>query len=216
MLKQYYKCLLYCILSIALLGCSTNQFPLFISDSSNKKELEPTSFLKSGTLLLSHRVPTKSSIIGMDNNHPTVAPLIGYFPPAIGYVPTKDELWIKISSKEKKLFLMKGKENSLEIQAEGKISVSKGKYLLQQKQKNPLWYAPDSYFSKRLLNIPEQTDRTRYRRGAYGEFALYATDSFVIHSAPIWTEEVGGLKIKASDISLLYSQIQIGTPVVVN
>jgi len=189
-------------------------------------------FLDSGTIILSHQVPTKAKSLAQapapiaeevqtasedkpDIKRTPLAPLVGYFPPAPTYLPADNETWLEINQKTKVLTLYKGKGVVKEIHGEGNVSIAPGDYYLQHKQKAPLWYAPNEYFAKRQLSIPSSSDRLRYRRGALGKFALFPTTTFPIHCAPLWTEDVGGLRLSATDLSSIYYMLPVGAPIVV-
>ena len=81
------------------------------------------------------------------------------------------------------------------------------------KQRNPLWYAPDSYFKARLLPLPAEGDRSRFRRGALGEFVLFVDKDTPIHSGPFGSEEIGGIRLEEDDISRLYYQLELGATI---
>ena len=210
----------------ALSGCGVSG--LFSSGSDSARSSAAT-FLESGSIILSHQVPKQQTealaqLESADSERvvpqragasPVMAPLIGYFPPTNGFVPADNETWMEISAASQKISLFHGKTLVKEIQGEGDVAIARGDYFLQHKQKHPVWYAPDSYFAKRLLNVPPAGDRLRYRRGALGDFALYPTTSFPIHSAALWTEEVGGLRVSPEDLASLYLELPVGAPIVI-
>lgn len=208
MMKLSLYLLIICVFSIV--SCSSLTYP-FHSASS---------FKSSGTIVMSHRVPDNASFSNLSNSDklassPSLfAPLIGYFP-AMSYLPADNEIWIEISRSEKKISIYKGKETLKDIKAEGNVELDAGEYYLQHKQKQPLWYASDDYFKNRKLEVPDSSARLRYRKGALGRYALYPTTNFPIHCAPIWTEEVGGLKVSLNDMVDIYSMIPVGAPIIV-
>lgn len=164
--------------------------------------------------LLAEDVLAQASVAKPDS--PAVmAPLIGYFPPLMSFVPAENEVWLEVDRATAKISLYKGHEVVKQIQGEGVVSMNAGEYFLQHKQKQPLWYAPNEYFTKRQLAVPATENRLRYRRGALGELALYPTTTFPIHSAPLWSDEVGGLRISAADLASIYFMLPVGAPVVV-
>lgn len=183
------------------------------------------SYLESGTIIISHQVPEKGTNVSLASTEEeqtfestpskTLAPLVGYFPPAVTYLPADNETWLEINRETRMLVLYKGKGVIKEIQGEGQVSIAPGDYYLQHKQKQPLWYAPNEYFAKRQLTVPSSNDRLRYRRGALGKFALFPTTTFPIHCAPIWTEDVGGLRVSSTDLSSIYYMLPVGAPIVV-
>lgn len=144
-----------------------------------------------------------------------MAPLVGYFPPAGVFVPAENETWIEINRERGLLSVFRGKEVVKEAKTEGSVSLPEGDYYLQHKQAQPLWYAPNDYFKKRQLLVPEAENRLRYRRGALGQFALYPTTTFPIHCGPIWSEDVGGLRVSPQDMASIYHLVPLGSPVVV-
>lgn len=143
------------------------------------------------------------------------APLVGFFPLSIQFKPADNEVWMQIVKEKNQIEVYKGKELIKSISAEGSIALAPGEYPLQHKQRNPLWYAPDEYFSKRELRVPPRGDHFRYRRGALGNYAVYPTMDFVIHSGPFWSEEVGGLKVSEADLASIFVMLYVGTPVIV-
>lgn len=78
------------------------------------------------------------------------------------------------------------------------------------KQENPLWYAPDSYFTERGLAIPSPVAEGRFRRGALGPFALFLDSGIPIHTGPFWSREVGGLRISEEAGEALFALIPLG------
>lgn len=168
-------------------------------------------FLASGTIIISHSVPDRET----SQPETALAPLIGYFPPAASYLPADNETWLEIDRNSKKVNVYKGKSLIKQIAAEGQVSIDVGEYYLQRKQKQPLWYASDEYFQKRQLSTPTAGDRLRYRKGALGKYALYPTTTFPIHCGPVWSDDVGGLRISSNDLSSIYYMLPVGAPIVV-
>ncbi len=217
-----------------LSACSSFQLGSTAADSLKVASATKSRFLKSGTIILSHALPSEGSgqiqspVVELASNSeapagrrqnqakPKIfAPLIGYFPPAHAYLPADNETWLEVDSRKKKLTLFKGKSAIKEIAGEGDVSIGEGDYYLQHKQKQPLWYAPDDYFTKRKLNVPGAGDRLRYRRGALGSYALYPTTTFPIHCGPVWSSDVGGLRVSAAELSSIYYMLPVGAPIVV-
>ncbi|HQH29108.1 MAG TPA: L,D-transpeptidase [Oligoflexia bacterium] len=204
-------------------GCSVSDVTLVPPPGSVKSaslKLD-NRYLESGTIILSHVIPEKQSspvrelASGGDADPKLMAPLIGYFPPSLGYLPADNETWLEIVRESKKLVLHRGNSVVKELQAEGAIDLSPGEYYLQNPLKDPLWYAPDEYFKKRKLRVPPDGDRMRYRRGALGKYALYITTTFPIHCGSVWTEDVGGLRVSTADMSAIYYMLPMGTPVII-
>ena len=223
---------------LALSGCSTvrstfsdvasifDSGKLFGSGSGK-------SFSDSGTIIISRQAPPASGegvasaraaereqlasamTPTAESGQRLMAPLVGYFPPAGVFVPAENETWIEINRELGVLSVYRGKEVVKEAKTEGSVSLPEGDYYLQHKQAQPLWYAPNEYFKKRQLLVPEAENRLRYRRGALGQFALYPTTTFPIHCGPIWSEDVGGLRVSPQDMASIYHLVPLGSPVVV-
>jgi hypothetical protein len=216
---------------LVLNACSAThfvEFPWFGKTTELANiEQKNVNYLKSGSILLSHKIPKRLDSQALSIKQETLqtqpkaddislmAPLIGFFPPAETYIPAENETWIEIISSEKKIVLHKGRTPIKEMRAEGDIPIEPGEYFLQHKQKNPLWYAPDTYFTRRNLTPPEQGNRLKYRKGALGKFAIYPTTSFPIHCAPVWSEDVGGLRVSLAELSSIYHIVPLGAPVVI-
>lgn len=182
-------------------------------------------FLQSGTIIISRQVPDpeaapQPTVLSGDDTAPTttsrlMAPLVGYFPPGGTFVPAENETWIEINRQRNVLSVFRGKELVKEAKTEGSVGLPEGDYVLRHKQSRPLWYAPNDYFKKRQLLVPDTENRLRYRRGALGQFALYPTTTFPIHCGPIWSEDVGGLRVSPQDMASIYHLVPLGTPVVI-
>lgn len=189
-----------------------------ILSSCSLSKLKNKDFAESGTIIISHQIPLKESslaISSLNAEEKLFSPLIGYFPPTLSYLPAENETWLEINKQESKVSLYKGTVIIKEMKAEGLANLPTGDYFLQRKQKEPLWYAPDNYFTSRQIKVPSPDDKLRYRKGALGKFALFPTTSFPIHCAPLWSEDVGGLKVAPTDLASIYYMIQVGAPVVV-
>ncbi len=172
-------------------------------------------FAPSGTIVLSRQLPDLLEVASIEEKHSsTMAPLIGYVPPSSAFLPADNETWLEINRETLLVSLHKGKEVIQAVQGEGKIALKPGIYPLQQKQKSPVWYASDEYFTKRALPVPKE-EEARYLRGALGPYALYLDTTFPIHSSAVWSDEVGGVRISRMELSAIYDQLPIGTSVVV-
>ena len=136
---------------------------------------------------------------------------------ALGFVPTYQSApgnWLLIDTVKRTISLMDGEKIAITSPAEfGAGSLKPGSYSLLHKQRNPLWYAPESYFISRRLPVPPDGDRSRFRRGALGDFVLYVDKDTPIHSGELWSGDVGGLKLDDNTLSRIFYLIQIGSPV---
>lgn len=180
-----------------------------------KVELSGKRFADSGTIILSQVAPAKNAPSTAGSGATNFAPLIGYFPPASAYLPADNETWLEINRSTKKVSVYRGGTTIKEIQAEGAIPVEPGDYYLDYKQKDPRWYAPDEYFLKRKLTVPPTDSPLRYRRGALGKYALFPKADFPIHCAPVWTDDVGGLRVSVADLSSIYYLLPYKAAVVI-
>ncbi len=205
--RKYFSTLLIFCLAFGLTACTH-------SSGTNDE------FLTSGSIILSHQIDSveKRDQIASAEITPEGtlhAPLIGYIPPLVGFLPAENEAWLEIDTQSKSLIVYRGKELVKSVPVEGVIGLKAGVYALQHKQKKAAWYAPDAYFTKRGLPVPGSQDRSRFRKGALGQYVLYPTTKFAIHSAPVWSDEVGGLRIAKADMSSIYFMLPIGATVVV-
>lgn len=192
-------------------------------------------FLESGSIIISRRLPsegeinstleghafnlnlppTDPSILPVGDGTPLFAPLLGYIPPVAGFLAAENEAWLEVNRETRLLAVYKGETLIKQIQGEGTVPLEPGNYALQYKQTKPVWYASDEYFRRRHLTVPPGDDHLRYRRGALGPFALYPNDAFPIHSAPVWSDDVGGLRVPQSELREVYYLLPVGSTVVV-
>lgn len=143
-------------------------------------------------------------------NHSASQELLGFMP-----IPRTmhSGAWISLDSDKGFLSVMNGDKQMSAVAGQGFENLKPGTYQLLHKQKNALWYAPDSYFSARGLDIPAQGDRSRYRRGALGDFVLYINKDTPIYSGPVWDPEIGGVRISEDDMARLYHSVDVGSSV---
>ena len=208
-------------------GCSTMQryaqapLSLFALNLQAKEgEAGKRGYLESGTIILSRVMPEaqpgrRATTLATQKRFPGMAPLVGYVPPARGFFPGKNEVWLSIDRISKDIRLLRGDIILGGTKAQGDVSLQPGRYALKHKQSKPLWYAPDSYFKNRALAVPRVNSQLRYRRGALGELALYPTTTFPIHSGQVWSKEVGGLKIDERQLSMIYKELPLGAAIIV-
>jgi hypothetical protein len=188
------------LLSLALSACLRYHVD---QSASNKVSLG------NGEILLARAVP---GVVDLGPKSQLRA--MGFLPS--GIYPTISGPWLEISRDEKLVRLMNGADVVREIVAEGVSRLQPGNFSIVLKQRAPLWYAPDSYFSNRALPLPKSGDQDRYRRGALGEFALFIAENIPLHSGPVDTDEVGGVRIlSGEDMSRVYYTLAIGSSVVV-
>ena len=183
---------------LSLCSCSTMQ------DSSDN-------FLNSGSIVISKILPSENISTAQSDidDFEGMNQLLGYFPPSEEFTPAFNETWLEI--RKGKASLMQGGVVIDRINVEGLNLAKSGYYFVNSKELEPLWAAPSTYFTSRGLSIPENNKRS----GAYGEMAIFTTGGLVLHSAPVWTSEVGGLKFSQKKLTKLFSSLPLGSQIVV-
>ncbi len=132
----------------------------------------------------------------------------------LGFIPVDSDRqgkWLSIDASKGVISLMEGQETIASAQTDGKIKLEPGRYTILHKQRSPLWYAGDSYFTKRGLEVPGAGDKSRYRRGALGDFALFIDKETSLHSSLVWSDEVGGLRVSDEELRKIYYSVDIGS-----
>lgn len=200
-----------------LCSCSSIQLPSF----SAKQQI---AFRESGSIILSRPMPSAEGLsfakaispdTGTIERQRVMAPLLGYFPPTKDYLPAVNESWLEVDRKNSTITLYEGKNAVRKVNAEGQVTIHSGDYFLLHKDKQPKWYASDEYFHARGLSVPPELDATRYLRGALGPVALYPVAGFPIHSSPLWSKDVGGLRVLPSELTPLFDSLEVGARIVV-
>jgi len=196
------------ILTSALCSCSAAKKPADLAAPGSP-------YLSSGTIVLSRQVPSELTSAQIAEPNQSYSPVVGYIPPLSGILPASNEFWVEIDTHAMTVSVFRGDEKVKSVQAEGTVPLAPGKYALQYKQKFPTWYAPNSYFEKRKLDVPSEQDKSRFRKGALGDYALYPTSEFAIHCSPVPSSDVGGIRLPKQELSSLFQQLPLGTSVVV-
>ena len=178
--------------ALAMTACSS-------SPTATSTEQQSTLQLASGGLVSINRV----------------APAISSPSLLFGFMPEKDQknTWLEINTTNKEVYLFEKGELVQKAKVEGNLDFEPGRYQIKHKQRSALWYAGDDYFLSRQLPVPEVGNRERYRRGALGDFALFLDTETPIHSSPIWTAEVGGLKLEDQQMRKIYYALEVGSVV---
>lgn len=156
-------------------------------------------WLKSGQITISKAAPSVSA--------PRTLNMLGFLP----VLGSHAGIWLSIDTQSKKVELMDGNRLISSSMVEEAQNISPGSFQVLHMQKDALWYAPDQYFMKRSLPIPSQGDKARFRRGALGEYAIFLNKDTPIHSGPVYTEEIGGIRLKEADLSKIFYQLQVGS-----
>lgn len=181
-----------------LIGCSS------LSDRS----ANPNSFawLNSGELTFGGAVPTAKQ------KSPSLSKRTDYNQYAYGFSPTapagSKSLILDTSRKTAKL-MQAGKEIA-RAKLLDSSGMTPGEYQVAHKQRNPLWYAPQDYFSSRGISVPVEGDKRRYLRGAFGDFALFVSPSEAIHSGPFSLSELNGARVEEQDFAKIFYLVEVG------
>jgi hypothetical protein len=174
---------------ILLSGCSKS--PNITSDQKY--------WLKSGQITISRALPSVSA--------PRSLNMLGFLP----VLGSHAGIWLSIDTSAKKVELMDGNRLISASDIEDAQDIGHGSFQVLHMQKDALWYAPDQYFIKRNMSVPGQGDKARFRRGALGEYAIFLNKDTPIHSGPVYSEEIGGIRLKENDLSKIFYQLQIGS-----
>lgn len=184
---------------VALLpGCGLNQ-------SAVKQELnvESANWQSAGSISLFRPVPIFTGDVEATS-------LLGFAPAPSIHLGS----WLKINKGSETISLYDGNRQVISAKM-ATANLIPGQYTMMHKQQDPTWYAPDSYFSARGLDIPSEGEASRYLRGALGPYALFLSPETPLHCGPIDTTEIGGAKISEEPLAELYASVAVGTPVVV-
>lgn len=151
----------------------------------------------------------------------------------VGQVPKFSKR--SVSSSKKILSITQSEDNSLVIdRLSGTLLLSRGNKILRKFEflkglgklkkgaltvasieESPVWNAPDEYFTNRNMDIPEIGAIERELKGALGEIALRLSDNTILHNSPIWTNEIGGIKVSDNELKILSNYLKVGSKVLV-
>ena len=181
--KPYIKVL---VLASLLTACST---------TTNKTN--DVSYLQDGMIVISRSMPDPVSQVPET---------------ILGFMPANSRgTWIQIDSKLQQLKLMQGQTEALSFNIKLGKNITPGTFKLIHKQERPTWYATDDYFTNRGIAVPATSSRQRYLKGALGNQALFLGESLSIHSAPLWCEEVGGIRIEDKNLQEIYHRLELNS-----
>jgi len=186
-------------------SCSLAALVLFASGCSGALggRRGNAAWLESGALALSRPVPPAMTAMKRPDNAPQTAP------PTASLEVTQ----LVVSRSDRTIALIQPGSSPLVFKTEGAQSLPGGSFSITLKEADPLWYAPNEYFTNRSLQVPAQGSRARFMRAALGHRALYLNDQTPIHSGPVWLKEIGGLRLKQQEMEQLYSMVNVGTRV---
>lgn len=221
MKRQLYLSLLL-ILSSSLAACSTTGVAAIDyqdeAQSSDLSQSQTASIVNhSGTIILSGSIPSTDAEYQDVNLR--YAPLLGYASAPQSkmasdvhdYTPAINEYWLAISRDDNRVQVRRGDEHLGEYRIAGASEVTPGSYFVRSMDLNPSWYAPDEYFLSRELVVPSPGSSQRFRRGALGRAAIFASKDMVLHSSPVWTPEVGGIRLEQDSIKALFDLLGTGS-----
>lgn len=177
---------------------------LFIGLSACARQAAPapaTDWLSDGSIVISRPLPAAGAL--------AMQPVLGFIPIYRSHTGT----WLSIDTSARSMALMEGDKALFSASGQGIERVRPGSYQLLHKQTRPVWYAPDSYFTERALPVPSQADSVRFRRGALGDFAIFFNKDTPIHNAPVWSDDVGGIRMSDTDITRIYYTLDIGSEI---
>jgi lipoprotein-anchoring transpeptidase ErfK/SrfK len=185
---------------VTLFGC------VFLGCSQAGIEKQQTSLWKtSGSFTIARAAPS----VSQGSEHGV---LMGFMPSELNSSTPKGK-WIRVDRASNSLVLMDGTSSVTSAQVDGIDRMHSGKYQVIHKQKDPMWYAPDSYFANRHLEVPGKMDRERFRRGALGSYVVYFDKQTPLHSSPIPCDEVGGVRMDEKNMVEFYSQLPVGAEI---
>lgn len=157
----------------------------------------------SGMVAISRNAPAP----GSEGSHSTLS----FIPAALHGTPSGS--WLSIDREHSAIQLMKGDQVVYKLKGDGFAELKGGLYKVKHKQRNPLWYAPDSYFQERNLQPPAEGDKSRFRRGALGDFVIFIDQETPIHAGPIWLPDIGGIRMDEADLSKIYYSLEVGSEI---
>jgi hypothetical protein len=196
-LKRRVQRIVGCTIAGTLCGCAL----LHSSEPARKSQ---RAWISSGVLALSRPVPE-------------VAPAqLSSSATMLGFMPNKHSTSgavVVIERASHSVQILSSTDEQRHLSAEGTEGLKPGVYSVQLKQTDPVWYAPASYFEVRGLAVPGEGDKQRFLRGALGSRALFIDKETAIHEGPLWSSEVGGLRLDPEDMSALYEALNVGSRV---
>lgn len=197
---------LQCVAVVALIGFSLTACSSYLNSSLNDGEDNPNSrtWVQNGMVTISRAAPPASG-------KASERAMLGFVPATLNGTPTGS--WLSIDKETHDINLMKNDQVVSKLKGEGLDKLEAGLYKVKHKQRNPLWYAPDTYFQERNQQPPAEGDKARFRRGALGEFVVFIDQDTPIHSGPLWLQEIGGIKMDEADLSKIYYSLEVGSTI---
>ncbi len=196
-------------LAVALISGSA-----ILTGCSSTQSTEQNTWQEDGMIVLARPAPKieQQSVYASKNKSHNV----------FGFLPSLEagnKPWLLLSTSEKQLKLMQGKDLKLAVtidtDAIDTSGLKGGVYQIIHKQRHPVWHASEEYFKARKLNAPAEGDSGRLLKGALGDFALFTDKELPIHSGPIQLPELGGLRLEEEDIARIYYHLEVGAQFIV-
>jgi hypothetical protein len=176
-------------LLLLMTGCATSSFNPGVGET----------WLPDGTLALLRPIPKQNL---------SSEPMARMRPPEMEEPNVPPHLLVH--SQSHSLTLALPGSSPVTIQAQGTYALKPGTYSVALKQNEPLWYAPPTYFLRRGIQVPAEGSKARFMRGALGSKAIFLDREIPIHSGPMWTEEIGGLRVSEEDMAKIFDAITVG------
>ena len=133
-----------------------------------------------------------------------------------GFMPQKQQdqkLRLQIDIDSQTATVLKGALRLASYPVSGIEGLEPGNYEVLHKQRHPVWYATDEYFSNRMLPVPGKNARERYLKGALGDFVIFLDNKMPLHNSQVFAEEVGGVRMQDKDIAQIYYQLEVGAAI---
>jgi len=115
-----------------------------------------------------------------------------------------------INSRDHTLTIAMPESASVTMRTHGAWALKKGTYEITAKEVDPVWHPPGSSYLRRGLQVPQEGSPYRVVRAALGHRAIFLNESLPIHSGPVWSDDIGGLKISEDDMGKLFTIATVG------
>lgn len=135
------------------------------------------------------------------------------------FVPAINERWMMIDRESQTISVFEGDsqkiEGRLDTSPDGVAGPYAGLYMVLDSAESQRWYAPDSYFTARRLNVPATNDPIRFRRGALGPRSILLSQNVQIHSGKIASAEVGGIRAPKELFEQISRYVERGMQIII-
>lgn len=101
------------------------------------------------------------------------------------------------------------------------FSTPRGRFRVQLKERDPVWWLPDWVFVERGEPVPPPGSPARRVEGELGAAALYLTEEIAIHGTDqpeLLGDDVshGCIRMSNDDVLRLYEELEVGAPVIIH